>query len=70
MIYIMGGKVHERPSQCTHILIDQSDFNYCRTQMAREVRNGSVVNFKYLFHTYFFFKRMDVNDEEYKIKAN
>jgi hypothetical protein len=70
MILMMGGKVHSRVTQCNHILIDSDDYKYLRSDKSKEEIKAAVLNFKYLFHTYFFFKRMDINDEEYKIITN
>jgi hypothetical protein len=67
MIIFMGGRISSRVSIATHVLIDQSDYTYVRRNIAREVTKASIVNLKYILHTYFYFNKMDVTDEEYKI---
>ena len=61
MITYLGGslEISKNYSSVTHIITNRTiDKRYV-------IKNKTYVNLKWLFHCYFYYERMDVNDEEY-----
>lgn len=69
IVRLLGGKTNPTIINTTHFILSESK---CRDFKENENIKLSqkkifTVNFRWLFHCYFFYKRMDERDKEYKM---
>jgi hypothetical protein len=62
----MGGKITERVTQATHILINKSGYSLKKNEIEK-ITNIKIVNIKFIFHTYYHMMKMNESDNEYKL---
>ena len=62
----MGGKIVERVTQATHILINKSGYKMKKNEIDK-FTDKNIVNIKFIFHTYYHMKKMNESDIEYKL---
>ena len=68
-IRILGGRTNNTIINTTHFILSESKIRDFKENENIKLLKKKVltVNFRWLFHCYFFYKRMDERDKEYKL---
>ncbi len=64
MIMNLGGKLRDKQN-ATHYLVSKNRMNLLKENMRENWKIQYNLNLKFIFHSYFFFKKMDEGDLEY-----
>ncbi len=72
IVRLLGGKIKTKDSLSTHYVISNLKLNDFLEHKRNNVnfkgnKKNFLVNLKWLFHCYFFMKKLDENDPEYRL---